>query len=181
MFRRFFSWVRSLFVGANNSELPPVVIDPVDSLPNDKKYPDIRLGEIKNATDQEAVMISKAVKLLQDVVSDPLFYEEVMAQKFTENNGLSNQEIYDLLCKNVLFANVSMFTGNWKQNFVWHTVGLDTEYDNFVHANRYFVQDAKTLASLIMHEMLHGLGFSHHGVKYTSVPYTFNRIIEKFL
>ncbi len=181
MFRRFFNWVRSLFIGANNSELPPVVIDPVASLPNDKKHPDIKIGDIKNATDNEVIMISDAVSLLRDILADPLFYDEVMAQEFTENNGLSNQEIYDLLCKNVLIANVSMFTGNWKQNFWWHTVGLDTEYDNFVHANRFFVQDAATLASLIMHELLHELGFSHRGVKYTSVNYTFNRIIEKFL
>lgn len=180
MFRRFFNWVRSLFVGANNSELPPVVIDPVDSLPNMKKHPVIHTGIIKNATAKEEIMIYDAIVLLQDILADPLFYDEVMAQKFTETNGLSNQEIYDLLCKNVLVANVSMFTGNWKQNFLWHTVGLDIG-DGFVYANRYFVQDTKTLASLIMHEMLHGLGFSHHGVKYTSVPYTFNRIIEKFL
>lgn len=180
MIRRFINWVRSLFVAANNSELSPVVTSPVDLQPNEKPYPVVQLDKIRNATDNEKLMIIEAVRLLNHVLSNGYIYPEVMKQKFTETNGMSNQQIYDLLCKNILIANVEMFTGNWKQNFIWKTVGLDIG-DGFVYANRYFVQDPETLASLIMHEMLHGLGFSHHGTKYTSVNYTFNRIIEKYL
>jgi len=177
MFQKVIAFFKKLFSksAATNTEvvaLPPPVT-------NYSPTPTVTLGQVRGATDLEITMISQATKLLQGALKTAKFKELVLSTSFTETNNLTNEEIYEKLCANVLVVNVVMFTGSFRQNHIWRTVGLDTKGDDFVYANRYFVQDAKVLASLILHEMCHGLGFGHYGEKSTSVPYRMNDIIEE--
>ena len=137
------------------------------------------LGQTEGLIVGELPMIMDAIKKVNTVVKSTVFRNEMIASRFTETEGLTNQEIYDKFTKSKITVNVSMFTGSWRQNHVYRTVGFDDEGDDFVHANRYFVDDSSTLASLILHEIAHSLGFSHSSsTDYTSVPYMMNSIYD---
>lgn len=151
--------------------------DPVEPDPNGEGW--YKLVEVVNASESEAHTAGRAVLLVERVVRHPSFKTMVMDAKFTSTGGKTNAEIYDIFTKSQVPVKVSMFTGTYMQNKVWKTVGFDDVNDDYVHANRYFVQDEDTLASLIIHEVAHALGFSHASAsEYTSVPYQMNRICE---
>lgn len=175
MIRRFFNFIKRLFVRTPAVELPedipPVVVG--------EQFKNLILGKIKDATDQEVVMIKKAFAFLTEVYSSHFFREEILDANFTNTMGLSNYEIFQRLTTSEITINVEMFTGTWRQNKVYHTVGYD-DGDEYVHANRYFVQDPITMMSLMAHETAHALGFHHDSAsEYTSVPYMLNAITEK--
>lgn len=182
--KKIINWLKKLFNIGTGSKVPqsnssvdvPVKIP----LGTDMSTPDITLGTITGATVNECKMIAQAVDYVRQVVSSSEFREAVIYAKFTNTNGLSNQQIYDLFTKTKLLVNVDMFDGSWKQNHVWHTMGYEDPNDDFVHANRYFIQDALTMGSLILHELSHEpLGFHHNSASdSSSVPYTMNRIFE---
>ncbi len=179
MLARLFNFLKKLLFGSSEpAHSPPIQLPfpPVGA----GVVPKVNFGQVRNATKDEALMVNEAVELLNKALSTPLFKGLVLEAKFTETGGLTSEQVYQKLAGSKLVANVEMFTGNFRQNHIWHTVGLDIG-DGFVYANRYFVKDKKTLASLMLHEMCHGLGFSHNGYKPTSVPYTCNRIIEEVM
>lgn len=155
-------------------QAPPPVIEPLPESSN------LVVGDITGATEGEKQMILTAIGYLHQVFDSKQFKDAVMNAKFTNTNGLTNAKIYKLIMSTKMVVNVDYFNGNWKQNHVWHTVGFEDPNDDYVHANRYFVQDAVTMMSLIAHELMHEpLGFHHDSAsEYTSVPYYMNTIVE---
>jgi hypothetical protein len=155
----------------------PVVI-------NGDSYPSFRLQSVDgvDGTTAEYELTKKAVQVLNKGCKLAKFKALVLQAKFTETNGLTNQQIYNKLMEHVNLVKVSFFNGSFRQNYIWKTVGLDVG-DGVVYVNRHFVTNEKALASLILHETCHKLGFSHliKGGKYTSIPYTCNRIIEEVM
>jgi hypothetical protein len=128
----------------------------------------------------ERDMIDAAYRDLNTVVSSRLFRDKVLETAFTETRDLTNQEIYALLIrKSPIAVSFTMFTGGFRQNHIWHTVGFeDVDHPDVCFANRYFVAGKEVCASLILHETMHLLGFRHDGNKVRSVPYTMNRIYD---
>jgi len=128
----------------------------------------------------ESGMIQQAFIDLNKVISTPEFKQQLLAAGFTETNGMSNQQIIDLMVSSSpVSVGFTMFTGSFKQNHLTHTMGYeDPQQPDICFANRHFIQDKDTCASLILHETMHVLGFSHLGAKDTSVPYTMNRIYD---
>jgi hypothetical protein len=144
------------------------------------RYPVIVNGAIDDCTPVEFAMVQAAYVDLRKVISSAEFKEAVLNASFTETNNLSNQAIYDLMvAKSPIAVDFEMFTGGARQNHLWHTMGYeDSKRPTYCFANRYFVQDESVCASLILHETMHILGFTHYGNKTSSVPYTMNRIYE---
>lgn len=140
----------------------------------------ISVGEIKGATMMEKLMIAEGVKLANKRVQSNCFRQWVLAAHYTENNNLSQAAILDLSVKTPSKVNVEFFTGSFKQNFVWKTVGYENDpYDGWVHMNRHFVKSAIDVGDNLIHEDRgHGLGFHHYGVKATSDPYGMNYAYE---
>lgn len=165
---------------------PPIVVVGPTPAPTpisgqgSSKLPKMILGKITNASDQEIIMIKTAIMKANDYLATESFRASVLGAHFTEANGLSNEQIYSLLASKPIVIGVSMFDGTLKQNYFYKTMGLDRG-DGVVYANRHFVEDAETMASLMIHEAEgHGQGFHHYNVKSSSVPYQFNDFIDQW-
>lgn len=141
-------------------------------------YPEVAVANITGATDDELVMIADGVALANETMRTDCFKNEVLTASWTETNGLTQQQIWDLLCSGVVTVDVDMYTGSWIENHVYHTVGYEDE-PGLVHMNRYFVDSAFMVADNIIHEAEgHSQGFHHYDVKETSVPYGLNYAFE---
>lgn len=139
----------------------------------------VELGEIKNATSDEAQMIREAALLLERVVTSEEFRTRVLDFAFTSTDGQSNAQIYEHLTSGTMMIRVTMFTGSWIENHVWHTEGRDIG-DGVVYANRYFIDDARQMGSLILHEYAHQRGYHHESAsESSSVPYAMNAIFDQ--
>lgn len=174
-FRKLFGSKTAKGEITNVSSPPPVIIPPLKLPP--LAFPVILSGQIDCIGD-ELQMIRAAFTDLSKVLASPTFKTRVLAAHFSETNDLSNIEIYNMLIsKSPVYINFSMFTGSFKQNHIYKTMGYEDEnYPSTCFANRYFIQNKETCASLILHEAMHVLGFHHYGVMNTSVPYTMNDI-----
>ena len=163
------------------NKVPTPIVEPTHSpsLPAiTGNRPRLILGEITGATDKEKVMVAQAVSNDSHILASDCFKNKVLSAKFTETNGLTNEQIYATFAENVIVVNVEMFTGNFRQNYIYKTVGVDIG-DGVVYANRFFANTVEVLQSLIPHEVAHGKHFHHYDVKRTSVPYQFNDFVEE--
>lgn len=129
----------------------------------------------------ESKMIDDAYVDLNKVIATAQFKDAVLGATFTETLGMSSEQIYELLVtRSPISVGFTMFDGSFVQNHITHTMGYeDPNNPGICFANRHFIQDKDVCASLILHETMHVLGFSHDQVKATSVPYTMNDIYTK--
>lgn len=143
------------------------------------QVPRIHVGQITGAQDaDELQMIATGAKLANQVMATPCFKAKVLSGQFTESNGLTALQIWAKLASKPVTVAVDMFTGSWKQNHVWKTIGYEDE-PGLVHMNRWFVTTAYMVADNLVHEGEgHSQGFSHYQVKATSVPYRLNEFFE---
>lgn len=153
---------------------PPPPLNTIPSL--------LEIGDIISANEEERQMCITSIIHVRDVLSSKFFKEEVLSTKFTNTDGFTNEQIYEKFVKSKLIVNISMFYGSWWQNHRTKTVGYDVATDDYVHANRFFVYRSTVLASLIIHELSHALGFHHNSqYEYSSVPYSMNKISESVM
>lgn len=141
-------------------------------------YPSLAVAKITGATAAEIPMIAEGVALANETMKTPCFKQFVLSAKWTETNGLTQAQIWDKLCSGPVTIDVDMFLGTWYQNNISKTIGYEDE-PGLVHMNRYFVDTAYMVADNLIHEAEgHSQGFSHYGVKATSVPYGLNDAFE---
>lgn len=142
---------------------------------------DVELGTVKNADLKQQEQIKIAIGYMKQVLASDCFEDRILTGKFTETNGLTNEQILNIVHSRVFTINFEFFYGTRMQNYVYKTMGYDIG-DGVVYMNSFYVEDAKTIMSLAMHEALgHGLGFTDEGYKYTSFPYKLNEISEACL
>lgn len=144
---------------------------------------DVELGTVKNADLKQQEQIKIAIGYMKQVLSSDCFEDRILTGEFTETNGLTNEQILNIVHSRVFTINFEFFYGTRMQNYVYKTMGYDIG-DGVVYMNSFYVEDAKTIMSLAMHEALgHGLGFSHRvrGQEYSSFPYKLNEISEACL
>jgi hypothetical protein len=160
------------------ANLIPLTPTPVGGA-NLELHPTFDAGTV-SCLNEEQELIKTAFERLQAVASSTAFKNAVLASRFTETNNLTSEQIYNLVVeKSPLSVDFTMFTGSLRQNHLWHTMGYEDEnHPTVCFANRHFIRDPNTCASLILHESMHILGFRHDGNKSTSVPYSMNRIFE---
>lgn len=169
---------------ASHINKPPVMEEVEKPVKSNKEVietskPEIILDGMIGQTKDEEKMIIDAVKSANDVMSTECFRNYILDGSFTETNNLSTSQIYNIFASKKVKTKVKMFTGSFIQNYVYKTMGYDIG-DGTTYANRFFVKDADTLASLIMHEAEgHGQGFHHYKKKSTSIPYSLNAAYDK--
>lgn len=151
---------------------------PVPSAIPSQGYPQIHVVKITNAIGSELQIIQDGEKLVNKVMQSDCFKTQVLSQTYTESLSLSPSGIYAWLSSRIVEVYVDMYTGSWAANHVYHTIGYENE-PGVVHMNRYFVKTAYMVADNLIHEGEgHSQGFSHYGIKATSVPYRMNQIFE---
>lgn len=138
--------------------------------------PSISVGTISGATDAEVQMIAQGAQLANQKLAGACFKQWILAAKYTENNGLTQQQIWDLMVSHPVSVDVEMYTGTWSANHIAKTIGFENDpWDGIVHMNRYFVNSAFMVADNLWHEAEgHSQGFHHYGVKSSSDPYGMN-------
>lgn len=156
----------------------PLVQGP--SEPATSGVPVISVGQITGATPAEVAMIADGVKLINRSLAGPCIKQWVLAATYTENNGLSQAQIWDLITAHRVPVDVEMYTGDWKANHIAKTIGYENDpFDGVVHMNRYFVRTAYMVADNLIHEDKgHSPGFHHYGKFSTSEPYGMNYAFE---
>lgn len=175
MIKRFFRFVRGLFV--RNRDI--VMVQP-PSVYEFAGTPGYSLGKVVNAQPHEIAILKEAVEILNRVTGSMAFKDRVLATVFSEMDGKSHIEIYELFALRGHTVNVKMFYGTFMQNKVWHTIAIDFENDEFVHLNRYFFGDPAAAAASMIHETAHAVGFHHYSKPMTtSVPYRLGQIVEE--
>lgn len=144
--------------------------------PQPPKAPRVSVGTITGATPAEVIMIKQGVDLANKVLAAPCFKQWVLAARYTENNGLTQAQIWDVILRHDKTVDVEMYTGTWKANHVWKTVGYENDpFDGVVHMNRYFVNTPFMVADNLWHEHKgHSPGFHHYLAHATSQPYGMN-------
>lgn len=141
-----------------------IVYDPIIGAPEEKKF-------IKEGEDQANA-----------VLKSDCFKSAVLAAQFTENQSLTNAQIYQkFVDASPMKVGIAMFSGSWLENHKWHTVAYE---GNPIAMNRYFVDSASYVGSTSLHEGFgHGLNFRHdYNKNYATsktIPYTLNRIFDK--
>lgn len=171
---------------------PPVVMGPTLAIPSPEPIatlnpqppavaipvPSIQIGAILGATPDERYMIGQGVILVNKVMATDCFKQYVLKAKYTENQGLTQQQIWDKLVVGSVIVNADMYTGTWYANHISKTIGYE-DTPGTVHMNRYFVTTAYMVADNLAHEGEgHSQGFSHMGTKSTSEPYGMNDAFE---
>lgn len=134
----------------------------------------VQFLRISGLNDYQAKILNKSKDLMNQVLNSEEFKSKILNSYFTETNGLSAAEIYNVLAY-----------GSWDLKIVgyrsWNVFSKVMGYfvsGETIYINTRKITDALTLASLLTHENSHRLGFSHYGIWNTSVPYSLNRIFE---
>ena len=142
----------------------------------------VKLHSSKGFKPSEQAMVDKAVSMMDRVLNSELFKKKVLAGRFTETNGKTNQEIYDIIMSGdceysdadgTIDLAAVMYYKRWSG-----VVGYVTGEDFTVYMNRKFFSTPTSIGSNLLHEATHNMGFSHYEVFETSVPYSMNRIFE---
>lgn len=183
MFYKIINFFKRLF----GYKVVPVESIPDQGIPNLPTHspetdgsgiPSINLGKVYGNTTKEYNIILTALVHIRDVVYSDIFRELVLSAKFTNTNGKTNLEIYNMYANGIFVLNIAVFTGSFYQNRVTHTEGYENG-DGYIHINRYFINDSLAYGSIMLHELAHQLGFSHESaIEYSSVPYGMNEIFR---
>lgn len=163
--------------------------------PNEAFLFEVNIDMIKLSKNREQ-KVSQAAEIIKEVVASDLFKEAVLnheylgKKQYADNNGLSNSEIYlkildgaerlNPVANNAMDLELELYT-DMKSN----TVGFTRSNHKRIWVNTKFfnIFPARSVASNLMHEWLHKLGFSH-AVKASkrrknSVPYAVGKMIRK--
>lgn len=134
----------------------------------------INVRKITGAYDSEIAMIHEGIARANRMVKSPCYKQWVLAARYTENNGLTQAQIYDLQASKPTYIDIEMY---YKNN---GTVGFEYDpFDGVVHMNRKFVNSAYMVGDNAIHEDRgHSLEFHHYGNHATSEPYGANYAYE---
>jgi hypothetical protein len=149
----------------------------------------VKINATHNFTAVELVKLNAAVRILETVVNSQEFKVELLNYTFIDTNGLTNYQIYNLIMSgkeilsleedNEIDVDISMY-------YRWNSV-IGYTYPNTLRTwiNRRFFNRMTTaeIASNIMHENLHKLGFDHsfyyNKQRQNSVPYAIGSMIAR--
>lgn len=125
-------------------------------------------------TPDDTELLEQAVALISEVTATKRFADLLMAAPLTETQGKANaQVLQDIDCAR-LQVSINLYDSWWSKVIGWTTL-----QGNIIHVNRKYFHGVVSIASNLLHEGSHILGYTHNGVWATSVPYTLNRIFEQ--
>lgn len=160
----------------------------------------IKLHAFTNATPEDTVRVSGAIKLLEGIINSPEFRDRVLNMTYkigqTTYQGYSQTEA----TPTQVFQDIEKAQENYKEGTEGvmdlyldsyyqrsSTVGYTSVKDKFIHMNRY-IQNSYTsekTAGNIFHEWMHKLGYDHssrHNVyRPHSVPYKLGYLVAEMV
>lgn len=139
----------------------------------------INYAKSPSLTGSSMVKISKAEAILNKVLVSKLFHSKVLAYKFTETGGKSNQEIYEILLEPYTVSVNLYKTWKWWSRVVAWVSGKGATTIHY-HTKFFYPNKPHEVAGTLMHETSHCKGF-YHNIKpwFKTVPYAMNAIIEE--
>ncbi len=161
----------------------PIVTTPVSNpqVVSGVATPRVEVGTISCQTFDQRLIIYKGFDLLNRVFASPEYKKEFMAFEFEQTNGMSNQQIWDLMVSKAgTKLNVDLHDMGYIRDHFEHTIGLEDARDpETVYMNSYFVGTPFMVMTNGAHEFMHYLKFSHaNPTDYKSVPYGQNAVVE---
>lgn len=150
-------------------------------------------GELYFPNGVQRQKLDEALRVIEAVVNSSEFKEKVIAyvgtdgkRQYTSNNNLSNEEIYEkLMAGSELLSSDSLgemnFDLTWYNRF-WSKVIAHTSpgRSNWINVNWKFYKnfDVEDMASNVLHEWIHLMGFYHDSARdHDSVPYAVGYIM----
>lgn len=143
---------------------------------------------VHNNTNFSAKQLEKykrAVAMTEKVINTERFKQKFMATKFTNTQGKSNQELYDLMMSGaetldpIVDNEADVFiTMYYKNN---STVGYTypSVKDTWVNSKFFDQYDEADIGCNLIHEWWHKLGMGHSSAsEHTSVPYACGYLVE---
>ena len=134
----------------------------------------VNIISLKGFTPQQENTIKLAWGIMDTVLNHDFFRHRLLQEKMSETKGLTPQEVWETITG-----------GDWNIHVVgyrpWHWWSKVVGY--FSGGDKIFINTRKmgsplSVASLLVHENSHRLGFHHRFHWYSSVPYTLNRVFE---
>lgn len=172
---------RAIVPAPNPIESPVVIAPPVATGEFKLK---VKILDTSGFTKSDLDKIELATVIIEVVVNSIIYRELFLVAKFTETNGKTNQEIFnELLSGDCQFTDAD---GTIDLKLVMYykryssVVGYFDGTPFSIFINRKFFSTPLSIASNLLHEYLHIIGYSHYGAFETSVPYLAgNTIFEK--
>lgn len=144
----------------------------------------------KNFTDQQYDKLMEAKQLVELIINSAAFKSRVLnfsyngVPGFVQNNGMSNQEIYDTLMSGAekwpqptaadhfMDYDLILYKPKWYQSK--NVLGYTNQNTRVIHINRYFFNkaDINEIAMNLVHEWTHKMGFDHDYKKTARRPYS---------
>lgn len=135
----------------------------------------IRALSFSGYSDSQVILKQKGLQLVNIALSDPDFEAAWLKESCTETNGMTQMQVLDKLRENQDIE-FRAYRSRWSK-VIGYFISGDVLWDNLKYIDQY---DDVMSGSNDGHEVLHVKGFSHYGAWATSVPYTFNRVFEKW-
>lgn len=127
----------------------------------------------------EEGLVERAFAMANAVVQSPCFEKEVLSrEKALKTRGIVARDVLDKM-RTQSSVKVTLYDGSSKHGTIgWHS----PDEPGHVHANRHFIGTSEVLASNLLHEFSHVLGYDHRSPKdLRSVPYSMNTIFDTCL
>jgi hypothetical protein len=163
---------------------------PVPTTPDQMTFGelDIEIHGLDNYTGKQKEKMLEACTKGKKVLNSQQFKDRILAAKLTETNGLSNLQIYNLICSGKDLYNesedrdIDVFSTMYTKNFS-STVGFTypntwKTWINSKFFNRFYIWE---IFGNVIHEALHNFGFGHLKAHATSVPYVIGYIARDLL
>lgn len=139
----------------------------------------VQFDGVRYFNQAQADKLNAAKKLVELVINSRLFKERVLnftynGQKiFVQNNGLSNQQVYDLLMTgaeryprqnpsdSTMNFDLELYTPKWYQSN--NVLGYTSQNTETIYINKNFYNRAEVneIAMNLTHEWCHKMGFDH--------------------
>lgn len=144
----------------------------------------------KNFTDQQYDKLMQAQQLVELIINSAAFKSRVLnftyqgSKQFVQNNGMSNEQIYETLMSGAEMYPVQtaadhfmdydlvLYKPKWYQSK--KVLGYTNQNTRVIHINKLFFNkaDINEIAMNLVHEWTHKMGFGHDYKKTARRPYT---------
>lgn len=138
----------------------------------------LNIESVANATVDQVEMVYAAAGLVRTVTLKPSFKKLLLLHPMAEMNGKTAEEIYAELMTAELNVKVVIYDRWWSRVIGWVT-GRNADT---IHINRKYMKSVESVASNLLHESSHILGFTHRMKPWkNTVPYALNEIFQACL
>ena len=135
----------------------------------------IKAISFKGYSDSQIQLKKAGLALVNIALNDPDFEAAWLKESCTETNGMTQLQVLNKL-REYQEIEFRAYRSRWSK-VIGYFISGDVLWDNLKYIDQY---DAVESSSNDIHETAHIKGFSHYGAWETSVPYSLNRVYEKW-